>query len=62
MYLLSQFSRGYDEANWAEKVPIPKSYLPTTTVEQFPDPVTQRLTFRRYNSEPAGWQVRTGYG
>ena len=35
--------------------PVPP---PVSTVEQFPDPVSMRLTFRRYHSEPAEWQVR----
>lgn len=50
--------RAYDEVDWAGKVATP-AQLPTTTIEQFPDPVSQRLTLRRYHSEPAGWQVGT---
>lgn len=49
--------RAYDEVKRPEKFSLPSAFLPTTTVEQFPDPVSQKLTFRRYNSEPAGWQT-----
>ncbi len=53
--------RGYDEVGWAERMasPVPP---PATTVERFPDPVSHRLTLRRYHSVPAAWQVRVGRG
>ena len=44
--------------DWVQRVVIPVQ-PPMSTIEQFPDPVSQRLTFRRYHSEPAGWQVST---
>jgi hypothetical protein len=48
--------RAYNEVGWADSIP-PGLPPPPSTVEQFPDPVSQRLTFRRYNSCPEPWQV-----
>ena len=48
--------RAYNEVDWADRVPPPVP-PPASTVEQFPDPVSQKLTFRRYNSCPEPWQV-----
>jgi hypothetical protein len=52
------YYRNFDDVKWTKRYSLPSEFLPTSTVEQFPDAVSQRLTFRRYNSEPAGWQVR----
>ena len=51
------FCRASDEIGWNERVPSHSVPPPASTVEQFPDPVSMRLTFRRYHSEPAEWQV-----
>ncbi len=49
--------RAADEIGWNERVP-PSVPPAVSTIEQFPDPVSMKLTFRRYHSEPAEWQVR----
>ena len=50
--------RGYDEVGWSEFLPCPPVPPPHPTLGRYPDPVSQKLTFRRYNSLPADWQVR----
>ena len=50
--------RGYDEVGWSECLSRPPVPPPHPTLGKYPDPVSQKLTFRRYNSAPAEWQVR----
>jgi hypothetical protein len=52
----SATKRAYNEVDWSERAtPAPPPLA--STVEQFPDPVSQKLTFRRYHSCPEPWQV-----
>ena len=51
--------RGYNEVDWENRIPPALPPPTTTTIEQFPDPVSQKLTFRRYNSCPEPWQVKS---
>lgn len=49
--------RAYDEVDWRELSSPAPPPPPPPTVEHLPDPVSQKLTFRRYHSSPEPWQV-----
>ena len=51
------FHRSYDEVGWHNKLPSPLP-PPPTAVEPLADQVSLRFTMKRYEAEPAEWQVR----
>ena len=48
--------RAYDEVGWHNKLPSPLP-PPSTAVEPLADQVSLRFTMKRYDAEPADWQV-----
>ena len=56
MHLTVLFYRGYNEVGWHNKLPGPLP-PPSTALEALPDQVSLRFTMKRYDAEPAQWQV-----
>ena len=50
--------RAYNEVGWHNKLPSPLP-PPSTAVEPLADQVSLRFTMKRYDAEPADWQVCT---
>lgn len=49
--------RAYNDAGWERKMDKRVKEHPKAGFRNLPDPVTYRLTYRRYNSDPGYWQV-----
>lgn len=54
--LILLICRSYDELGWDSKLPR-RFKAPAITLERMSDPVAERRSSRRYNSQPQLWQV-----